>query len=244
MKAFLLAAGLGTRLRPLTDTTPKCLVPIAGRPLLAYWLDLLARHGFDEALLNLHHLGGRVREYVARLDSPVRITLFDEPVLLGSAGTVRANRAWIDDGRPFLVAYADNLTNADLGAMVRGHEASDALLTMALFRADEPQRCGIADLDASGRIVGFEEKPAAPRSNLANAGLYVTDVRVVDRIPDRVPADFGHDVLPRLAGEMRGHVLHEALIDVGTLESYERAQRDVVRLGLAGPHAKSDEGER
>jgi len=249
MKAFLLAAGLGTRLRPLTDTVPKCLVPIAGRPLLAYWIALLERHGFEEVLLNIHHLPEHVREFVRCLSSRVRVTLFEEPHLLGSAGTVMTNREWVADGRPFLVANADNLTNVDLSRLMAVHTRHRPLLTMALFRTDEPTRCGIAELQTgsdSGAIVSFVEKPAHPKSNLANAGVYVTDVRVVDRIPRRLPADFGHDVLPALVGEMYGHVLseHEQLIDVGTWQSYDRAQREVVRWGLLDGDIETQEADQ
>lgn len=232
MKAFLLAAGLGTRLRPLTDVTPKCLVPVAGRPMLSYWMALLARHGFTDVLLNVHHLAAQVRDFVATLDDPVRVTLFDEPTLLGSAGTVRANRDWVADGQPFLVAYADNLTNVDLGALMAAHLRHQPLLTMGLFHADQPSRCGIAEVDEGGRIIGFEEKPAQPKSNLANAGFYVSDRRLIARIPDGTPVDFGLDVLPGLIGEMHGVVVHGDIIDVGTPESYARAQREAGRLGL------------
>jgi mannose-1-phosphate guanylyltransferase len=237
MKAFLLAAGLGTRLRPLTDTVPKCLVPIAGRPLLAYWLALLERHGFEEVLINLHHLPDQVRQFAKDARSRVRLTLVEEPVLLGSAGTVRVNREHVSDGRPFLVAYADNLTNADLSALMDAHTRHRPLLTMALFRTEEPTRCGIAELrgEAGGEILTFVEKPTHPRSNLANAGLYVADARVIERIPTHVPADFGHDVLPGLVGHMRGELLRGDLIDVGTNESYARAQAAAGRLGLLAP---------
>jgi mannose-1-phosphate guanylyltransferase len=234
VKAFLLAAGLGTRLRPLTDTVPKCLVPIAGQPLLSYWMALLARHGFDDVRINVHHLPEPVRAF-ARACAHPRLTVFEEPVLLGSAGTIRANREWAADGEPFLVAYADNLTNVDLSALMAVHRRHRPLLTMGLFRADEPTRCGIAELDgdeSDGVIVGFEEKPRSPRSNLANAGLYVTDARIIDRIPDAAVADFGHDVLPAIAGSMRGHLLRGRLIDVGTRASYEQAQREAAVLGL------------
>lgn len=230
-RAFLLAAGLGTRLRPLTETTPKCLVPIAGRPLLDYWLTLLERHGFTDVLVNLHHLPEAVRDYVAAHPTPLRVALPYEPVLLGSGGTLRANREWARD-EPFLVAYADNLTNADLTALVSAHDPSEAVLTMALFEASEPSRCGIAEVDARDRIVGFVEKPAHPVSNLANAGLYVADARLFAELPPGDPCDFGHDVLPRLVGRMRGWRLREPLIDVGTWESYTRAQQSVAALAL------------
>lgn len=233
MKAFLLAAGLGTRLRPLTDTVPKCLVPVNGRPLLAYWMTLLRRHGIDEVVINVHHLPEPVRAFAATVTTP-RLTVFHEPALLGSAGTVRANRAWVADGAPFLVAYADDLTNADLTALAEVHRRHRPILTMGLFETAEPTRCGIAELDGEAHdaaIRSFEEKPAIPRSNLANAGIYMTDARIVDRIPDGV-ADFGHHVLPHLVGEMRGHLLRGELIDVGTWSSYERAQTAAGRLGL------------
>jgi mannose-1-phosphate guanylyltransferase len=249
VKAILLAAGLGTRLRPLTDRVPKCLVPIAGRPLLSYWMTLFERHGFSDVLLNVHHLPEQVREFVRRMASPVRVTLFEEPQLLGSAGTVAVNRAWVADGDPFLIAYADNLTNVNLGRLMGAHARRSPLLTMALFRTSEPSRCGIAELTDepnAGAILSFEEKPRRPKSNLANAGLYVTDARILDRIPSRLPADFGHDVLPGLVGEMRGHVLtaDERLIDVGTRESYDLAQREVGQLGLVEGNGASREAER
>ena len=244
MKAFLLAAGLGTRLRPLTDTVPKCLVPINGRPLLSYWMTLLERHGFDDVVINVHHLPDAVRAFADGVRHP-RLILFNEPQLLGSAGTVRANRDWVADGEPFLIAYADDLTNADLGALMAVHARRRPLLTMGLFRTPEPTRCGIAELDGNDEdaaIVTFEEKPAAPKSNLANAGIYVTDARIIDRIPEGT-ADFGHDVLPGLVGEMRGHLLHGQLIDVGTWASYERAQTEAPGLGL-GLDASRPAGQR
>lgn len=235
MKAFLLAAGLGTRLRPLTDRVPKCLVPIAGVPLLGYWLALFERHGVDEVLINVHHLPDPVRQFVAAQRGGPRVTVFHEPELLGSAGTIRANASWIDPIEPFLVAYADNLTGSDLSRLVATHRAERPVLTMGLFRAAEPQRCGIAEVAGGGErgaIVGFVEKPQVPASNLANAGIYVTDARILDWIPETMPADLGHDVLPRLAGRMFGELLSAPLIDVGTWESYERAQREVGSMGL------------
>jgi mannose-1-phosphate guanylyltransferase len=239
VKAFLLAAGLGTRLRPLTDTVPKCLVPINGRPLLSYWMTLLARHGVDDVVINTHHLPAAVQAFAATVSTP-RVTLFYEAELLGSAGTIRANRERVADGAPFLVAYADDLTNADLTTLMAVHGRRRPILTMGLFRTPEPSRCGIAELDGDeddAAIVTFEEKPARPKSNLANAGIYVTDARVIERIPDGA-ADFGHDVLPGLVGEMRAHLLRGQLIDVGTWPSYERAQRAAPSLGLDGPAAE------
>src|SRR5438552_6352658 len=121
MKAVLLAAGRGTRLKPLTDSVPKCLLPIAGRPLLEYWLLLLARHGVTEVLINLHHLPDAVRRFLARSPHGPPVRTVHEPVLLGSAGTLWANRDWVSGEEEFLIACADNLTNADLGSLMRAH---------------------------------------------------------------------------------------------------------------------------
>ena len=230
MKAFLLAAGLGTRLRPLTDHTPKCLLPIGGRPLLSYWFQLLKGHGVTEVLVNVHHRAADVEGYLEAEPPPVPVRLFHEPTLLGSAGTVKANAAWVAAERDFLVAYADNLTDVDLTSLVDAHRHGPFDLTVGLFRTDRPSECGIATLDERGTIVDFCEKPAEPPSNLANAGIYVASPALLDVIPDTRPADFGFDVLPRLIGRMQGVPLDGFLLDVGTHERYERAQQAVGRL--------------
>ena len=157
MKAFLLAAGSGTRLRPLTDRLPKCLIPIGGMPLLEIWFRHLERLGVTEARVNTHHLAGQVEGYVAaRPPSSLRISLFHEPVLLGSAGTLRANREWLQGEPDFLVIYADNLTDADLSGFVRFHRENRAEFTLALFRTPQPRECGIVVRDAEGRVVEFQ----------------------------------------------------------------------------------------
>ena len=168
-KAFLLAAGKGTRLKPLTDSTAKCLLPLSGKPLLEYWLRLCERHGMSEVLINLHHHADQVRSFIASREWPLRIHLAFEPSLLGSAGTLNANRDFVADATSFAVFYADNLTNINLTAMREAHQHTDSLLTMGLFHAANPAACGIVEMDQGGRIVDFVEKPSEPRSDLANA---------------------------------------------------------------------------
>ncbi len=226
MKAILLAAGLGTRLRPLTDRVPKCLVPIAGRPLLDRWLALLAEHGFDAVLVNTHHLAHLVVDYVSSHPYPIDVSLVHEEILLGSAGTVAANASWLEDEEHFLIAYADNLTNANLSALMSTHRSRKALLTMALYHAPNPEQCGIASVDGDGRIVRFVEKPPVPASDLANAGIYAASRALLSHLDDRQPLDFGFDVLPTLVGEMYGFTVDDYVLDVGTPERYDRAQRD------------------
>ena len=139
MKAVLLAAGLGTRLRPLTDATPKCLVQVAGQTLLDIWLDMLAAVGVDEVLVNTHHLSEQVEAHVAlRDDVPPSVRTVHEPELLGSAGTLRANRHLLEDDEMFLAVNADNLTDFDLRKLVDVHRTGGAVATITVFRTPRP----------------------------------------------------------------------------------------------------------
>ena len=132
MKAFLLAAGHGTRLRPLTDRIPKCLVPIRGVPLLSIWLEICHRYGVDEVLVNLHAQPEAVRHFLAQNPVQVDVRLFDEPVLLGSAGTVRANREWVGSESSFWIFYADLLTTVNLSRMADFHQRRDGVATLGV----------------------------------------------------------------------------------------------------------------
>jgi mannose-1-phosphate guanylyltransferase len=225
MKAYLLAGGLGTRLRPYTDHTPKCLVDIIGTPLLAVWLDLCARHGIDQVLINVFRHADAVRRFLATADSAVAVTLVEEHAALGSATTVRANRGFVAGEESFFVLYADNLTNTDLGRMRDFHATHQAMLTLGLFRAPRPEQAGVVTLGAGGVVTSFEEKPARPRSNLANAGVYLCRQPVFDAIPVRPGVvDFARDVLPHLTGRMYGFEIGEYLADVGTAEGLAAAR--------------------
>lgn len=219
MKAFLLGAGVGSRLRPLTDHTPKCLVPVGGHPLLAIWFEALVRHGVSEVLLNTHHLPERVREFVAtRTPRGLKVVLAHEEQLLGSAGTVAAHRDFVAGESSFFVIYADNLTDVDLTAFRQFHEARRSPFTLALFHTPQPRECGIAQLDGQGRVTAFVEKPRDPQGDLANAGLYLAGPSVFDLIPKKPVADFGFDVLPLLVGKMFGYTIPGFFCDLGTPE--------------------------
>jgi mannose-1-phosphate guanylyltransferase len=225
MKAVLLAAGLGTRLHPLTETTPKCLVRIGDRTLLDIWLDALGDLGVDEVLVNTHHLAVRVADHVAsrRTGPPVR--LLHEETLRGSAGTLRAARDLLAGAPTFLAVNADNLTDYDLAHLVTAHLDGDAPATLTAFHALQPTQCGIVEVDPAGRLVGFEEKPARPRSDLANAGLYAFDREVLDLIDQPEPCDIGSQLLPRLVGRARVVDIGDAyLCDIGTPEALATAR--------------------
>ena len=233
MKAFLLAAGLGTRLKPYTLTQPKCLIPIHGRPLLGIWLDLLCRSGVDEVLINTHHHADQVNDFVKTVQArlPMRISTVYEPQLLGSAGTLQQNADFAANEKNFIIAYADNLTDLNLRKMIDFHEnirSMGGIFTMGLFHAPDPWRRGIAALDRENRIIGFEEKPKAPQSNLANAGVYVADGEIFSYLGEMTSQndgvlDIAMDLIPRLMGKMFGIVVEGYLQDIGTPETYRQA---------------------
>lgn len=231
MKAFLLAAGMGTRLSPLTDSSPKCLLPINGVPLLEIWLEHLERHGIDQVLVNTHWLHAQVEDFLhARHSARLTVSSSYEPELLGSAGTLLTHKNWVADEKAFLILYADNLTNVDLDRLVRFHDSHDLPFTLGVFRTADPHHCGIVETDANGVVTAFVEKPRAPRSNLAAAGIYVADSRLFDFFPNKesrssLPLDLGLHVLPQLAGSMRVYCIEEFLLDIGTPQRYRQAQR-------------------
>jgi histidinol-phosphate phosphatase family protein len=227
-KSLLLAAGLGTRLRPLTDSIPKCLIPIAGRPLLDIWIQRLIECGIREARINTHALAKVVRTHIAQINSENELLLVEahEPALLGSAGTVTANADLANDVDQVVIIYADNLSDIDLRPLIAFHRQHDDPMTMLLFRAPNPSACGIAELDNEGRIISFIEKPKAPASNLANAGLYIIDAAAYREIAEMKAFDLGFEVLPRFVGRMRGWTWGGYHLDIGTHESLQRAERD------------------
>jgi mannose-1-phosphate guanylyltransferase len=226
MKAFLLAAGLGTRLAPLTDHTPKCMLPIDGRPLLDIWLDEFDRAGVDEVLVNLHSHADVVRDHLARRAGPPHVVTFFEPELLGSAGTLLARRDWVEGEEFFLACNADNLTDLDLTSLIEFHRQGDAVATLTLFHAPQPSACGIVELDDGGRVVGFSEKPARPVSDLANAGIYAFHSRLLDDVEGETPLDIGFHLLPGLVGRARALEISGYFRDIGTAEAYRLAQQE------------------
>ena len=226
MKAFLLAAGVGSRLRPITNTTPKCMMAIDDRPLLDIWLDAFDRAGVNEVLVNLHHLPDVVSRHIAARTAPPTVRTFFEPELLGSAGTLLANRRWVEGEELFLVCYADNLTDFDLRSLVDAHREHDALATLAVFHSENPSAGGVVELDPAGRVIGFVEKPREPVSDLTNAGMYVFHPGALDEIDGVRPSDIGYDLLPRLVGRAWAVPVEGYFRDIGTAEAYRRATEE------------------
>jgi len=224
MKAFLLAAGLGTRLKPITDLTPKCLVNIYGKPLLAWWIDLFENHGIDEVLINLHHLPDQVVTFIESYRSKVKFQYFYEDKLLGSAGTLRQNKEFVNDEKAFFICYADNLTNYNLTEFFRFHSKKNNFFSMSLFRTDKPTTKGIAVLDEEDIVIDYIEKPSNPTSNLANAGIYIASPEVLEVIPELDVTDIGFHLLPKLIGRMNGWESKDYLIDIGMHSDLAKAE--------------------
>jgi len=229
MKAFLLAAGIGSRLRPITDTIPKCMVAIDSRPLLDIWLDAFDRAGVDEVLVNLHHLPDVVRGHLgarARAGQLPTVHTSFEPELLGSAGTLVVNRDWLDGEEMFLVCNADNLTDFDLGSLIEAHQAHGVIATLTVFRSERPSAGGVVELGEEDIVMGFQEKPSNPVSDLVNAGMYAFHPGVLDEIGGAPPCDIGYDLLPRLVGRARAIPVEGYFRDIGTVHAYQRAQQE------------------
>ena len=226
MKAFLLAAGLGSRLRPITTVTPKCMLAIGGRPLLDIWLDTFARAGVDEVQVNLHHLPDVVHRHLAVRSAPPPVRTSFEPELLGSAGTLRAHRDWVAGEELFLACYADNLTDFDLRILIGTHRERQASATLAVFHSDQPSAGGVVETDAAGRVIGFTEKPDDPVSDLTNAGMYAFHPGVLDEVGGRPPVDIGYDLLPRLVGRAWTVAVDGYFRVFGTPADYQRAREE------------------
>jgi mannose-1-phosphate guanylyltransferase len=237
MRAMVLAAGLGTRLRPLTYEITKPMVPVLDRPVMAHIVDLLDRHGFDQVIANLHYFPETIREHFGD-----RLEYRFEPELLGTAGGVRACAEFFGD-EPFLVISGDALTDIDLGAFVARHEASGGIATLAVKRVDDTREFGVVLHDREGRITGFQEKPSPEEalSDLGNCGIYIFDPRIFDYFPERPFVDWAQDVFPALLENDVSFHIHEVSEywnDVGSLGELRQGTFDALegklRLEMAG----------
>ncbi|OSQ50078.1 nucleotidyltransferase family protein [Thalassospira alkalitolerans] len=236
MRALLLSAGLGTRLRPITETTPKCLVMINGRPLIDYWLNLLMGSGIvDRILVNTHYLPEKVRSHIAESKWFDSIDLVHEENLLGTGGTLLENSGFIGDEN-FLVAHADNLTWFDVGEFRDFHvnrpNPLGTIATMMTFDTDNPCECGIVERDRAGLVVGFHEKVAVPPGRCANGAVYIFEPEILNILKglEKKIIDLSNEVLPHLM--KRIYTYHNScyLRDIGNIESLRIANEDILRI--------------
>jgi len=240
MKAMVLAAGLGTRLRPLTETTPKPLLPIAGRPILVWNLLLLKRHGITDVIVNLHHLGEQIVQTIgdgSRLG--LRVAYSHEPEIQDTGGGIRQAAPFLKDG-PFLVLNGDTLSACDLTDLIAAHRAGKALATLALREDPDTSRWGPVTVDADSRILQINGvPPLAPQARplptpCMFAGIHVLEPEILDAIPPGPGSII--DVYHRLLGKglvLRGYRMNGYWSDIGTRERYEQAERDAAEGRLA-----------
>jgi mannose-1-phosphate guanylyltransferase len=228
-RALLLCAGLGTRLRPITNDIPKCLVPILGRPLLSYWLEMLVDAGVDQIMVNTHHFSDRVVEFVRNSQWSKYVTIVYEPELLGTGGTAIANREFFVE-QPFILAHADNLTRFSVQDFVNRHVSrpKGCEMTMMLFRTDAPETCGIVEMDSRGVVQKFHEKVENPPGDLANGAVYIFEPSVLDymqRLGESF-VDLSTEVIPVYLGKIatfENSVYHR---DIGNPTSFKLAEKE------------------
>lgn len=241
MRALLLAAGLGTRLRPLTNHLPKCLVPIRGRPLLDYWMETLVNGGVSEILINTHYLAPLVIEFINKSIWAPHVTFVHEEHLLGTGGTVLKNRSFFQN-EAFLIAHADNLTIFNVQEFLNCHHSRpiDAEMTMMVFETDNPQSCGIVEIDDSGVVKVFHEKVSSPPGNLANAAVYILEPSVIDLITEfgKEEVDFSTEVIPRLMERIFTYCNSSYHRDIGTIASWTEAHKDFPVMSAAAQNAE------
>jgi len=226
MKAVLLAAGLGTRLRPITDNVPKCLVPINGKPLLGYWFDSLANAGISSILINLHHHSDKVMDFVKQYANSSDVRMVYEPKLLGTGGTLKQNSEFLCSD-PVLVVHADNFCLADLEELHLAHQRRPigTEITMMTFVTDDPTSCGIVETDARGVVIGFYEKVKNPPCNVANAAVYIFQQSVIEHISSINDYFFelSTEILPKYLGKIFTWESDDIHIDIGTVKNLQKA---------------------
>lgn len=230
-QAILLAAGFGTRLRPLTDTIPKCLVPINGKPLLYIWLESLANVGVSKFLINTHYLPEKVTEAIETHPLRSCVELIYEPELLGTASTVKAllksGQCQLEDT---LIAHADNLCFCNWQGFIEAHfqRKPNTLGTLMSFETDSPESCGILELDQGSVLVGFHEKVTNPPGYLANAAIYLCSIPLLTMFSDVSDkgSDISCDIIPQLLGKITVWENSVYLRDIGTPQAYSLAQKE------------------
>jgi mannose-1-phosphate guanylyltransferase len=226
MRAILLSAGLGTRLRPMTDNIPKCLVPINGKPLLQIWLERLSAAGIGPFLVNTHYLSKQVEKFIEGSEFKDQVELVYEPELLGTAGTLIKNIDFFQ-GKDGLLIHADNYCLADFNAFIRAHENRPNICTMTMmtFRTDDPSSCGIVEIDDQGIVIGFHEKVELPPTNFANGAIYILSHDLIELAASKFSKilDISLELLPNLVHEIYTYETKNIFMDIGTIRNYDKA---------------------
>jgi NDP-sugar pyrophosphorylase family protein len=229
VKAVVLVGGEGTRLRPLTETVPKPLLPFMNRPFLDHVLDHLGRHGVEEAICSSPYLEERFREFLDARTGPPRVTWVTERQPLGTAGAIAGAREHVDG--TFLALNGDILTDADLSALITAHRERGATATIALTEVEDARPFGLVETDAHGRVLAFREKPADKVPGRVNAGIYVLEPDVLGRVTPHVMTSIERETYPELIREgeaVYGAVAEGYWLDLGNPAAYLQAHIDAL----------------
>ncbi len=231
MQAVILVGGEGTRLRPLTSTVPKPVLPLVDRPLIVHMLEWLKRHGVDDVVLSCGFLATSVRNVIGEGGQHgLRIRYVEEPEPRGTAGALKYAESFLDER--FLMLNGDVLTDLDLTEQVAQHERTGATGTLGLVPVDDPSAYGLVRLAADGAVRGFVEKPPADQidTRLISAGAYVLERSVLDLVPPDRNVSIEREVWPRLVGEgLYGYAHRGAYwLDIGTPQHYLQATFDII----------------
>ena len=228
MRTFLLAAGLGTRLRPLTYNIPKCLVSIKGLPLLGIWLKRLTEANIGPFLINTHYLPEQVEAFIKASPYYEQVTLINEIELKGTAGSLIANLDFFQ-GEEGLIIHADNYCLADFTAFQRAHinRPPECLMTMMTFRTNNPSSCGIVKLNERGIVSDFYEKVDQPPGNLANGAIYILTPELLKKLGTdyHESKNFSTEIISRFIGQIYSYETSEIFIDIGNEDNYSQANR-------------------
>lgn len=232
---MILAGGLSTRLYPLTKQVPKPLVPVLGEPNAAHLLRYLKSYGFDEIAINVHYLPEQIMDNLGDGSRfGVRLEYLHEQTLLGSAGALEQMKPFFQNEESFVVVGCDDLTDLPLDKLLEYHRRKKAIATIGLVERDEVDQYGVVVTGDTGKITGFQEKPAkgTEKSNLVNTGIYAFTPEIFDHIPPGVFYDFGKNVFPALQEAGLAFYGFDARgaywCDIGTPNEYRRATNDVL----------------
>ena len=238
MKALLLAAGYGTRLRPITSTVPKCLVPIHGIPLLHVWITRLMNFGVSEIIVNTHYKSEMVTKFIETQAYDCKISIIFEKELLGTAGTLLNLAAELARDR-FFVFHADNLSFINLKSFLENHSnrSSNCIMSMATFQTDTPETCGIVEIDANNILQRFIEKPSISTNFRANSACFVFEHEIfidqsISTIDVTKNIDISIDLIPNLINKINVFDFSDYHRDIGSMHALEKAQLEVSKAML------------
>ena len=230
MKALLLSAGYGTRLKPYTDKLPKCLIKLENKPLLDYWLHALFSAGIKEILINTHHLSKKIEKFINSSKFSNKIKIVNEEKLLGTAGTIRENIDFFDN-TDFFVAHSDNICICDFRAFFNAHfnRPKNTNITMMTFNSDDPKNCGLVKINKNKIVYEYEEKNQFPKHNLANAAVYIMNKTALDfcKSLDIKYPDISYDLIPSFVDKI--FTWHNNIYnrDIGNPSSYKTANLEM-----------------